>query len=239
MVAVGRAARAWQLVSLALKAMAMAVCAQRSVLAGAMLVAMGLYGCSRAQPPPDARSQPLVASDAASPSAGPVVLSAHVDTSATSGAVAPSARAVDVRWQRAKGEDLADKQALADALGASGLLDALDDGGETTATALLCLPLADDADVALGPLAKRVLGATNDTREAYLVALLGIAGRPARAREAIDPEGAQEAGAAMIELAKNTSLPREHRALAISTARALAEKKVVESAKIPTDLDPP
>jgi hypothetical protein len=55
----------------------------------------------------------------------------------------------------------------------------------------------------------------------------------------MDPDGAQEAGAAVIELAKNTSLPREHRALAISAARALAEKKMVDPAKIPTDLDPP
>jgi len=205
-----------------------------------MLVIMGFFGCSRAQPPPEAHhsQSPLVA-PALAPSEAPVapVASAGV-TSSPAGTASPGARAADERWQRAKGEDLADKQALADALGATGLLEALDDGGDITTTALECLPLADDAELALGPLAKRVIAATNESREAYLKALLDIAGRPARAREAIDPDGAVEAGAAVLELAKNTSLPREHRALAISTARALAEKKIVDSAKIPTDLDP-
>jgi len=76
-------------------------------------------------------------------------------------------------------------------------------------------------------------------REAYLTALLGIAGRPERARESLDPEGAALAGDALIAAAKNETLPREHRALAISAARALAMKKLVDATKIPTDLDPP
>lgn len=137
------------------------------------------------------------------------------------------------------GEDVADKQALADALGASGLLDALDDGGDVTATALLSLPLADDAELALGPLAKRATTATNESRTSLLSALLGIAGRPAHAREFVDPEGATEAGDVVLAIAKNELVPREHRALAISVARALAEKKFVDPARIPTDLDAP
>jgi hypothetical protein len=153
--------------------------------------------------------------------------------------VSPTVRAADERWQHASGEDLADKQALADAVGAAGLLDALDDGGNVALTVLLCLPLADDADAALGPLAKRLSEATNESREAYLVALLGIAGRPARAREVTDLEGAIEASDAVLVIAKNDALPREHRALAISILRALAEKKILAPSKIPTDLDPP
>jgi hypothetical protein len=118
-------------------------------------------------------------------------------------------------------------------------VDALDDAGDIPTTALACLPLADDADAALGPLAKRLRVATNETREPYLVALLGIAGRPARAREVTDPEGVAEAGAVVLATAKNDALPREHRALAISAARAFAEKKIVDPSQIPTDLDPP
>lgn len=203
-----------------------------------LLVAV-LCGCSRAQPqpPPEAHSQPLISAAEVKPTVSGAPLAASVEASASSPGTV-TARAADERWQRAKGEDLADKQTLADALGAAGLLDALDEGGDIATTALACLPLADDADLALGPLAKRVLAAPNESREAYLSALLGIAGRPARARESIDPDGAAEAGAAVLELAKNTALPREHRALAISAARALAEKKIVDSAKIPTDLDP-
>ncbi len=209
----------------------------RKAWRSAIFIGVTLVGCSRAQPPPDAHSQPLVASAAVAPNdaLAPPAASAI----ATSGTASPAARAGDERWQRASLEDLADKQALADTLGAAGLLDALDDGGTITTTALACLPLADDADTALGPLAKRLLEATNESREAYLSALLAIAGRPARAREVVDPDGATQAGEAVLSIAKNEALPREHRALAISAARALAEKKVVDPSKIPTDLDPP
>lgn len=135
-------------------------------------------------------------------------------------------------------EDPAGLEALAHALGAAGLVEALGDGGVITRTALLALPLADDADLALGPLGKRALVATDEDRAATLEALLGVAGRPATAREHLDPEGAREAGAALLSIASNTSLPREHRALAVSAARALAEKKLLDPARIPGDLDP-
>ncbi len=205
-----------------------------------MVIGIWVVGCGRAQPPPEAHGPPLISSASIAlsarllPSAASIV--APLSTAATA---LPAARAADERWQRANGEDLADKQALADALGAAGLLDALDDGGGIVTTALACLPLADDADTALGPLAKRLLEASNESRKPYLSALLGIAGRPARAREVLDPEGATQAGEAALAIAKNEALPREHRALAISAARALAEKKVVDVSKIPTDLDPP
>lgn len=194
-------------------------------------------GCSRGQPPPEAHSPPLSSTTQPISSIASSV-GTNLVAIAEPGAKSPSARASDERWQRAQGEDLADKQALADALGASGLVDALDDGGEMTVTALMCLPLADDADLALGPLANRLPAVPQELREAYLTAFLGIAGRPERARESLDHEGAARAGEALIATAKNEALPREHRALAISAARALAEKKLVDAAKIPTDLDP-
>jgi hypothetical protein len=145
----------------------------------------------------------------------------------------------DPRWARAAGEDPAERQALADAVGAMELIDALGDGGEIARTALLCLPYADDAELALGPLARRALKANGEELATILEALLGVAGRPATAREALDPEGGREAGEAMITLANRTSLPREHRALAVSAARALAEKKMADPARIPADLDSP
>lgn len=136
------------------------------------------------------------------------------------------------------GEDPAGKQALADALGAPGLLEALDDGGEITATALEALPLTDDADLALSELARRALAAANEGRGPILEAILAIAGRPANARESLDPEGAAAAGAAVLAIASNKDISREHRAAAISAARAFAEKKIVDPSKIPGDLDP-
>jgi hypothetical protein len=204
------------------------------------LVFVGLVsvtGCRGTQPPPDATAPPLAASATGASGVSLSGTSGEVGTSST-GANAASPRALDERWQRAQGEDLADKQALADTLGAAGLLDALDDGGNITLTALLCLPLAEDADIALSPLAQRLRNVANDVREPYLSAILGIAGRPARAREAADPEGATQAAEVLVSIAKNEGLPRDHRALAISAARALAEKKVIDPAKIPTDLDP-
>jgi hypothetical protein len=199
---------------------------------------VGFFGCNRTQAPPDAHSQPLVGSAEAA-SSGMKLGATNGSAVVKSDGVATSIRVTDERWQRAKGEDLADKQALADAVGAAGLVDALDDGGDITTTALLCLPLADDADSALGVLAKRLTEAPSEMREAYLVAMLGIAGRPAWSREMVDPEGALQAGEAVLTIAKNEALPREQRALAISAARAFAEKKIVDAAKIPTDLDPP
>lgn len=207
----------------------------------------GIAACRGAQTPPEANTPPLAASaSSATAEAGSAAallpanpLPANPSPGNSAVQSATSARATDERWLRASGEDLADKQALADALGAAGLLEALDDGGNIALTALLCLPLAEDADEALGPLAARLSSTTNDARELYLTAILAIAGRPARAREMVDPEGAARAGEVLLGIAKNEALPWEHRALAISAARALAEKKWVDPAKIPTDLDPP
>lgn len=197
-------------------------------------------GCRGTQPPPEASTPPLASSATSEAGAAAALLPAASAGPGNSPAGAtPSLRAADDRWQRAQGEDLADKQALADTLGAAGLLEALDEGGNIALTALLCLPLADDADIALGPLAQRLRDVTNEARELYLTAILAIAGRPARAREMVDPEGAAQAGEELLAIAKNAALPAEHRALAISAARALAEKKIVDNSKIPTDLDPP
>src|SRR5262249_32312982 len=72
-------------------------------------------------------------------------------------------------------------------------------------------------------------------RRRVLEAILGVAGQPPRWREARDPEGARRCGEALIGVALDASLPREERAIALSAARALAEKGYVDRARIPGD----
>jgi len=42
----------------------------------------------------------------------------------------------------------------------------------------------------------------------------------------------------MLALAARDTIPREERAIAVSAARALAEKGYLDPTRIPTDLDP-
>jgi hypothetical protein len=124
-------------------------------------------------------------------------------------------------------------------VGATELLLALDDGGQVAETALAALPFADDADIALGKLGSRALLAGPSDLPQLLEAILVIAGKPARPREPLDPEGARACAEAMIAIASRKSLPREARAVAVSAARALAERGfVVDRSRIPSDLDP-
>jgi len=127
---------------------------------------------------------------------------------------------------------------LASAEGAAGLLEAIEDGGSTSATALLALPYAEDAEAALGRLGALAQGATPAQRGPVLAAILAIAGQPRRSREPLDPEGARACGEVVISLAARVDAPREERAIAISAARALAEKGYADPRRIPVDLDP-
>ncbi|WP_437729398.1 thiamine biosynthesis protein [Sorangium sp. So ce861] len=149
----------------------------------------------------------------------------------------PSPRLTDPRWRLAAGDDPLERARLAEAEGAAGLLAALEDGGGIALTALGALPYADDADLALGPLAERARAASGPSLTPLLEALLGIAGRPPRPREPLDPDGARAAAAALVELSRRRDLPAEQRALAISAARALAERGLVDPRDIPADLD--
>lgn len=171
---------------------------------------------------------------AASPSA--TVSAAAV--AGTTAAKAPSARATDARWLAARDEDPAASMRLAAVEGAAGLLDGVEDGGETTAVALRALPFAEDAESALGRLGALLAGMPGEQQGPALAAILAIAGEPRRQREALDAEGARSCGAALISLASRADLPRENRAIAVSAARALAEKGYADPRKIPGDLDP-
>jgi len=147
----------------------------------------------------------------------------------------------DPRWLAARDADPLEKARLAEAVGAAELLAGVGDGGETADTALAALPFSDDAEIALGPLADRIAppGAVDGAlRRRLLTVILAIAGQPRRQRDPLDPEGARRCGQVILRLAADASLPREDRALAVSAARALAERRYVDPARIPSDLDP-
>jgi hypothetical protein len=192
-----------------------------------------LSGCSTGGRPGEA----ALANSSAAAAAG-------ADASTGSGATARAARPESPRrsdplWLRAKDEDLLERARLAEAVGAAGLLEGLEDGGDIAETALAALPYADDADLALRRLGELALAAGPAEVDAILDAILAIAGKPPRPREPLDPEGARACGAALITLAGKQALSRESRARAVSAARALAEKGYVDASRIPGDLDPP
>lgn len=113
------------------------------------------------------------------------------------------------------------------------------DGGEPALTALRALPYADDAELALGTLGELALSAKDEDLSLILEAVLSIAGKPAHAREAWDPEGTRACAQIMFQLSKRLELARPQRTLAISAARAFAEKGLLDASSIPSDLDPP
>lgn len=196
------------------------------VFAGALL--FGAPGCSpgsRGGEPPPAATPGSSGSSAVLPSASAI-------------ARPPSPRLSDPLWIRARDEDPLERARLAEAVGAAELLLALEDGGQVAETALAALPFADDADSALGKLGSMALVAPPSELPPLLESILGVAGRPARPREPLDPEGARACADAMVTIASRTSLPRDTRALAVSAARALAERGFGDRARIPSDLDP-
>jgi hypothetical protein len=180
----------------------------------AALILLAIAGCG--SPPP-----PVVPETVAAPAPPPP----------------PSPRKTDPRWLLAAGEDPLEKARLAVAVGAAELLSGVEDGGETAEVALAALPFADDGEIALGRLGE-MIRAPSPARARVLAAILGVAGQPRGAREPIDPDGAKRCGAALIALAADPAAPREERALAVSAARALAEKGLVDPARIPSELDP-
>lgn len=149
-----------------------------------------------------------------------------------------SPRRGDPRWRRALAGDPLDVEALALAEGASGLLEGVEDGGELMRVALDALPLAADAELALGRLGELALLEDAAISEAAVVTIHHIAGAPPSRGEPLDPDGVTAAARAVMTLATRAGLPRERRARAVSAARAFAERGVLDPARIPADLDP-
>lgn len=160
-----------------------------------------------------------------------------------------SPRASDPMWLRAKDEDPLERARLAEAVGAAGLLEGVEDGGEIAEVALGALPLADDGELALRRLGELAIvrleappgagaAAARPSLAQILEAILGIAGQPDRQREPLDREGARACGQALLVIAGRAGADPAARALAVSAARAMAAKAHVDPTKIPTDLDP-
>lgn len=149
-----------------------------------------------------------------------------------------SPRRQEARWQRAVSGDPLELRALAQAEGASGLLEGVEDGGELFRAACEALPFADDADLALGRLGEIALLDDPALSETAVIAIHRIAQAPPSRGEPLDPDGVAAAARAVLALASRTALPPERRSRAISAARAFAERGALDPDRIPVDLDP-
>ncbi len=148
-----------------------------------------------------------------------------------------SERARDELWKQAASEDPLDLVRLADREGAGGLLDGLEEGGPLGLVALGALPFADDAEAAYQRLGE-ILRQIDPVESAPIVhAIAGIALRPRRQAEPLDPPGARSCALALLELAQKKSLSNAVRAPAITALRLLAERGAVDPNAIPNDLD--
>jgi hypothetical protein len=149
-------------------------------------------------------------------------------------AYAKSTRPDEPRYARALAEadDPLEMQRLGLDAGASELVAALDDGGLVARVALAALPFAEDALLALGPLAERALaaragaqksGRTGDalpSANALLEVARALAERGPGDGEVADPEGVTRALTLFAQLAQDEALPEETRALAADAASA-------------------
>jgi hypothetical protein len=148
-----------------------------------------------------------------------------------------SDRAKDDLWRRAESEDPLDLARLADREGAGGLLEGLEEGGPFGLVALDALPFADDADAAFQRLGEIVRQIDPVESSPVVRAITGIALRPRRQTEPIDPPGLRSCAVALLEVAQKQSLTATVRANAVTALRLLAERGAVEPKLIPTDLD--
>ena len=149
-----------------------------------------------------------------------------------------SERAKDELWRRALDGDPIDLARLADREGAGGLLEGLEEGGPIGLAALAALPWTDDGDTAYQRLGEIVRQIDPTTTGPVIGAVIGMAARPRRQREPLDPQGLRSCADALLALAERKSLAKNIRAPAISALRLLAERGAVSAASIPTDLDP-
>lgn len=142
-------------------------------------------------------------------------------------------------WQRAMNapDDPIELVRLAGAEGATGLMAGLEEGGASSVVALAALPYAEDAELAMGRLAEIALQADEKTAPLVIATIAGIAQRPLRSTELLDPLGAHAAFDAMVVVAKNGKLPAEIRAQAVSAGRLIAARRPYDARLLPTDFD--
>jgi len=151
---------------------------------------------------------------------------------------AESERTKEELWRRALDGDAIDLARLADREGAGGLLEGLEEGGAIGLAALAALPWAEDADAAYQRLGEIVRQLDPAATGPVLQAIIGMAARPRRQTEPLDPAGLRSCTEALVTLAERRSLAKTVRAPAISALRLLAERGAISAAVIPSDLDP-
>lgn len=146
----------------------------------------------------------------------------------------------DVLWARAmnEGDDI-DLAALADREGATGLLEAFEQGGQVARTALAALPFAPDAPVAYRRLGEVALLTKGETQRAIIRAAHDVAVRPRRFGEPVDEGGTELCAKALLHIANDEGAPRDNRALAVSALRLFPFSSVVGPEQVPTTFDPP
>ncbi|PIE06242.1 MAG: hypothetical protein CSA75_00545 [Sorangium cellulosum] len=159
---------------------------------------------------------------------------------AVSGKPPPPAFVDDSLWRRAMTEkDDIDLASLADREGASGLLNAVEQGGDVGRTALKALPYAHDAPVALGRLAELSLLTREASQLMVIQTILEIAlTRPAFG-EPVDEGGRQACTMALLHIARDEKSADRSRALAISALRLPAFVEVLGTHELPTKFDSP
>lgn len=142
-------------------------------------------------------------------------------------------------WQRAMNapDDPIELTRLAVSEGATGLMAGLEEGGASSVVALAALPFADDADLAMGRLAEILLQADEKTAPLVIASIAGVAQRPLRSTELLDPLGAHAAFDACVVVAKKDKLPAEIRAQAVSAGRLIAARRPYDARLLPTDFD--
>jgi hypothetical protein len=132
----------------------------------------------------------------------------------------PSRRSSDVLWREAGRGDVVDLERLANREGALGLLDGVSEGRDVGLTALLALPHADDAELALARLCA-ILGVVPS--RAVLSSVHGIVARLPEPTERLDPGGMAACGPALSRIAAAPDQAPADRDLAQSALVLIAE----------------
>jgi hypothetical protein len=129
----------------------------------------------------------------------------------------------DALWKAAMGGGPLDWSRLANREGARRLLLGVRAGGTARRAALAALPLADDAELALGELCDITEASTGEDAAQLLRGVHDILAQPRPDRERLDVEGPRRCRAGLPGLAKRPDLPRQARDLAASALVLLEE----------------
>lgn len=135
-------------------------------------------------------------------------------------------------WVAATSDDPLDLAALAEIEGATGLLEAFEQGGQVGRTALHAMQYADDAELVYRRLAQVALQTTGDTQLDVLVAIHQIAQNAPLGGEPLDPGGPEFCIQALLTIARGSS-PAANRHAAVAALHAFSHRGAVDPGHIP------